>query len=34
MPLLFAAWLGAKPKEHGTAEDLVERLKGMQAAGN
>lgn len=27
VPVLFAAWLGVKPREYGTAEDLVERLK-------
>ena len=29
LPILFAAWVGVKPKEHGTAEELVERIKGL-----
>jgi hypothetical protein len=28
--LLFAAWLGVKPQERGTHEELVERLSGMK----
>ncbi len=30
MPVLFAAWLGVKPREYGTAEELAQRLRGMQ----
>ena len=29
LPLLFAAWLGVKPQESGTPEELVERIRGM-----
>lgn len=30
MPLLFAAWLGVKPKEYGTPEELVERIRTLE----
>jgi len=29
LPLLFAAWLGVKPKKYGTTEELVERIRGI-----
>jgi hypothetical protein len=29
VPLMIAAYLGIRPKEEGTAEELVERIRAM-----
>jgi hypothetical protein len=29
LPLLFAAWIGVKPKQYGTTEELLQQMAGL-----